>query len=256
MKKLLFLSITAILSLSFFSCGDEDDPDTKRFYLDVKDVKIEATEYNKWHYFSFSKGEVVGVGNADLATDAEWAARTDWDIAFTTLYVRLNCGTSSSTSALGGGFETGATTTSGTQDKLIVFNYTTVAPNVTYTKDSKAAAKTPLVIGRDPEVTYLGSYNNVVSAWISFNNNVSNGGDYLSSRKAFVLKTADGKYVKMLLKSFHEGRSGLEAIQYVKDPETGENTEEIVPITAQKGVITFSYAYQPDGSGALMTERP
>lgn len=253
MKKLLFLFIACMFCLLFFGCESQEEVFSQRFYIDVKESTVEAIEYNKWHYFSFSQGKVVGVGNANLTTDAEWAERTDWDIAFTTLYVRLNGGASSKKNAQGTAVE--MTTLAGT-DKQLVFNTIVGAPtNGTYTKDTKATGKAPLVIGTNPEVTYPGSYNTVVSSWISFNQDVSNGGDYLSSRKTFVMKTADGKYVKVILKSFLEGMTGLEPVEYVKDAETGENTEEIIPSTARKGIITFSYAYQPDGTDALMTEK-
>ena len=241
-----------LLCLSFFSCEEPAPLNTQRLYLEVKDVTIEATEYDVWHYFSFTTGEEVGTGAANAATDKEWQARQDWDIAFTTLHIRTNGGYSGiKGESFGGVFEISELT--GT-DKTLAFNSLALAPSAN--KKAYEADKASIItIGVNPTKTYIGGSNALASTWISFNALIGDAGEHTSARKIFVFRTVDGKYAKVLLKSFIEGKNGLETREYIKDPETGKDTDRIKPAEGRRGVITFSYAYQPNGSESVMTKK-
>lgn len=46
---------------------------------------------DKWTYFSFETGDVVGQSTfADEQEDASWAARTDWDLAICGEHLKTN----------------------------------------------------------------------------------------------------------------------------------------------------------------------
>ena len=66
---------------------DDPQPDNK-----TTEHMVNASSKTDWIYYSLSKAEVVGAG--DASKDAEWAARTDWDIAFQRQYIRTNSGSS------------------------------------------------------------------------------------------------------------------------------------------------------------------
>ena len=251
MKQLILITTILLLCFSFFSCEEKEELNTQRLYLEVKEATIEATEYDVWHYFSFATGEEVGTGAANATTDREWAQRKDWDIAFTTLHVRTNGGYSGIRGeSLGGVFEISELTGS---DKALAFNSLVLAPSANkkaYTADVASI----ITIGVNPTKTYISGSNALASMWVSFNTLIGDIGEYTSTRKTFVFRTVDGKYAKVLLKSFIEGKNGLETREYIKNPETGEDTDRIKPAEGRRGVITFSYAYQPDGSEGVLTK--
>lgn len=66
---------------------DDPQPDNK-----ATEHMVNASSKTDWIYYSLSKAEVVGTGNA--SNEADWAARTDWDIAFQRQYIRTNSGSS------------------------------------------------------------------------------------------------------------------------------------------------------------------
>ncbi len=91
MKRILFF-VTIVFGLT--SCGDgsvEVTPpgQTTQIYVDASDA-------DTWHYLSLSTGEVVGTSTGDdenaAGDNAEWRARTDWDIAIQRYKVRTRGG--------------------------------------------------------------------------------------------------------------------------------------------------------------------
>lgn len=89
MKKIIFSALCALpLIVSLTSCGKKKDepnqPSTPEAV--TKTVTIDASKYETWQYFSFSKGEVVNV--TDYKNDL------NWDMALHRYDVRLNCGES------------------------------------------------------------------------------------------------------------------------------------------------------------------
>lgn len=88
MKKLLLLIFLA----AFASCSDDTggSESEKDRYLNIG-----AVTNDTWTYVSLATGKVVGTSPANSAEhDAEWAQRTDWDLALCGTYMRTNGGTS------------------------------------------------------------------------------------------------------------------------------------------------------------------
>ena len=79
-------------------------------------VVVDATSKTAWHYYSFEQSKFVG--SAEITEDAEWAKRTDWDMAICRYKVRTNSGTS--------GVGKGGTYTC---DEGVKFDALTVAPS-------------------------------------------------------------------------------------------------------------------------------
>jgi hypothetical protein len=103
MKKITLL----LFSLFFAFCVNAQ---VKTYKLNIPGGAFGTTpipEYTKWYYFSFEKGDTIGssvavlenVNPGSLGTeviDTEWAARTDWDIAFHATDIRTNSAASGS----------------------------------------------------------------------------------------------------------------------------------------------------------------
>lgn len=90
MKKILLI-IALVLSLA--ACmnrgGESKVPNLK------DELTIGGLSDDKWTYFSFESGEVVGQSTfASEEEDAAWAARKDWDLAICGEYLKTNGGSS------------------------------------------------------------------------------------------------------------------------------------------------------------------
>lgn len=67
----------------------------------IMSISLNVPDYAQWHYFSFETGTVIGQSDFELkdvapnnygteVPNADWAARTDWDIAFHATDIRTN----------------------------------------------------------------------------------------------------------------------------------------------------------------------
>jgi hypothetical protein len=82
------------MEYELFNNDEEGNPSV----IDVNDG--DYPDYSRWSYFSFATGEIVGTSDftlinvvANIGTEipnGEWAARTDWDIAFHASDIRTN----------------------------------------------------------------------------------------------------------------------------------------------------------------------
>lgn len=227
MKKFL-MSLLVIPALMIASCGDPLPEDGVHKINEVKTKTVSATEWGQWVYFSFDADDVVGTGATTLADDALWAVRTDWDIAFHKGYIKTNSGTSGS--GMGGVIEMGTSAPTYVGGRDITFNVLTLAPVTGYVLDaiSEDYGKQGIITGISPVAFYKGSYSKTMSAWTIFSPDVLQYTVFY--QKVFVLKTANGKYVKLYLTGFTD--------------KFDEN----------QGTITFSYVYQADGSISLKSQ--
>ncbi|MDR2010475.1 MAG: HmuY family protein [Bacteroidales bacterium] len=211
MKKTLLLLTVTFLALSIFTSCDKDD-DPKPATGDTVEIDV-ASSWATWNYFSFSTGEIVGTGSANAEDDAEWKARTDWDIAFTRLYARTNSGISGSGN--GGVIEIGTDNS----DKAAVFANLIDAPASGYIADEEI---NELMIGMNPAtgpVTYNAGGSAKISSWLTMSMPV------VATPKVFALKTADGKYAKIYLKGYQndEGQSNVVVMEYVYQADGSTN---------------------------------
>lgn len=215
MIKKTFLFVALIFAALPFlsSCSDDDDPVIQPASGNEVNIDV-SSSWNKWNYFSFTTGKIVGTGDATEASDAEWKARTDWDIAFTRLYARTNSGVSGS--GQGGVIEIGT----GNTDKASVFNTLNEAPTSGYTADVLSEGD-GLMIAMPPAYYKAGTAA-LINSWLTMSMPV------VVTPKVFVIKTADGKYAKIYLKGYQND-------------------------AGQSGHIAMEYAYQADGSTNLST---
>jgi hypothetical protein len=96
-RTVLFLTLALFLVVS---CSKEDDPQPAT--SETNTMNIDASSDSTWHYFSFSEQQFIGSGTEDPATNAEWFARDDWDIAVMRYFVRTNSGDATTIGSQGG----------------------------------------------------------------------------------------------------------------------------------------------------------
>lgn len=191
-KTTKLLTILIALSLMVISCNKDDDNDNDND-LNATTVKIDASSYTDWVYFSFSTGGLV--------TENDPANSTSWDLGLMRHAFRTNSGTSGSGN--GGVINAGA----------VDFDTYLEAPSNGYTVDDTVligAADDPMHI---PAIPVPGS--SVISyTWGTLDMTTH---QYTMSNNVFVIKTADGKYAKMIVKNYYsdEGTSGNYTIDYV-----------------------------------------
>ncbi len=223
MKKLFTLLFAFTAFFAFHACDDDDEPEPVVSAI-VKEVDIDASAYDKWVYFSFEDGELVGTSDVE-----EKKSGTDWDIAFHRWDVRLNCGESGSGQ---GGAQKMEGHTAKTGWDAVVF-----APETGYSTDGNISVS--IGHGAQGAVYQTVPASDVITggmenpatgekpgSWMNFKHLGGGQREYEITNQIFVIKTAEGKYVKVWLK------------QYLNAENEG-------------GHITMKYAYQADGSTKL-----
>ncbi|MBL0744379.1 HmuY family protein [Chryseolinea lacunae] len=194
---MLFLALTV-----FTACSDDDDDNTpvKLTASEVKDLNSESTK--NFTLFSFANGAVVA--NTDSVS-------SKWDIGFRGTTLVLNGGVSGPGQAQG-------------QIVSGIFDELKEAPADGYTADSQAA-KAIVGSGTSGWYTYTGTTS------------VPNHAILPNAGKVIVLKTADGKYVKVEIISYYKG-----------NPSTTTTTFADLATRPLSRYFTFRYIYQPDGT--------
>jgi hypothetical protein len=198
MNKFMILLIGAIL-LFTISCSDDNnttDPGNGEppKSIVVKDLNADTTGGKIWIFFSLRENKEI---------DKADSASTKWDIAFNKTNIICNSGVR--------GPGNGAIQLL----KGVNFSDLTEAPETGYFQEDEFA---PLAINKsNPEswYNYSGPPNHVITPKPGF---------------VIVMKTADGKYVKLRIISYYKGA-----------PENPDF--DSVP-----RYYTFEYVYQPDGS--------
>ena len=198
--KLKFLAPALLAGfVAFTSCSKEDDkkpePAPAPAPQGAKEIKdLDASDQQKWVYFSFEKGTTVEVTNP-RTTD-------NWDIAFNRLSIRTNGGVSGSGEA--------EVVNTNSKDFAVV----TKAPAEGYEKDRKVTEVGRPAPGQtQPSITEV-EKNPVISGtvmvenskgWCNYNRpkEGENTPHYGVTKYVYVLKTAkDNKYVKIQLTSY------------------------------------------------------
>ncbi|MFA8343766.1 MAG: HmuY family protein [Rhodothermaceae bacterium] len=165
-----------------------------------KTVTIDATSFTDWVYFSFEKGDTLSI--VDPSTSDQW------DLALMRYHFRTNGGSSGSGQA--GVIDLGVVDFDGVKqaqesgyvvdDSISIYSMATH----TYTKIPGSA---------------------VLETWVT-KDMTTMPPTYSSKNKVFLVKTAKGKYAKLIVEN------------YYNDQAIG-------------GHITFKYFYQPNGSTSL-----
>ena len=193
MKK-AFFSI-ALAALTVASCSRDNDDVTstqnqEQTNPNLKLVKdLDASNASEWKYFSFSSGTIVQVTNP--STDLTW------DIAFNRYNIRTNGG--SSGSGQGGVIRT--------ESKNL--SEVTSVPSGTYTADEMKTTYTYVNGTPVPSTTSLNSVIsgdiNTTTGWWSYTPPTPQTGQpkFAVNNWVYIVKTADGKAVKIQLTSYN-----------------------------------------------------
>ena len=213
MKKIIFSALCALpLIVSLTSCGKKKDepnqPSTPEAV--TKTVTIDASKYETWQYFSFSKGEVLNV--TDYKNDL------NWDMALHRYDVRLNCGESGK--GKGGAVFSGKTE----------MDQATTVPTDGYTVDVLGRITVKYEMGPDGhQMEYEEQgFSEVITGkknaqgfasggWLEFSHGPA-GPTYKLSKRVFFVRGADGNIAKVQFTDYQDAE-------------------------LKKGVITFTYTY-------------
>lgn len=200
MKKLTeLLSFTVWAAMLFASCEKTGGEEVTGG--NVKDYKfLDATSYTDWVYFSFSEDKIVEV--SDYQNDLSW------DIAFHRGDLRLNGGAS--------GIGQGEAVNTQETD----WNAVTEAPASGYVKDEIGTITTNFT-GTGIE-TAEEPFSQTLSGWITIDTS-NPPPKYTYHNYVYVVKTADGKYVKLQIYDYKSAKN-------------------------EGAYISFKYQYNADGS--------
>ena len=209
MKKIK-LVLVALISLGMVvaSCSKEDDvkPEVDNGSLKKGEVTLSRkTDYgNDWIYYSFKEAKEVAVAEADHETSL------DWDIAFNRYNVRTNGGES--------GVGVAAVYDAGKVDFTSVMN----APTDGYIVDDTIQI-VKAYIGQAVEwMTSTGNDKFKGCVEMSFG---STGPSYNTNDHVYVVKTADGKYAKLWIKSYYNDSGVAGFINFKYAYQSGDGTK-------------------------------
>lgn len=208
--KLIKLFYVGFIILLFASCekNDVDPKDDDQNNGDTtivhKTIVIDATSYSDWVYFSFKTGDTVSIATPGTSTD--------WDLAFLRNHLKTNSGTSGSGKA--GALDAG---------KITFADYKE-APESGYSVDDTIKISDPNDPTRQTMIDSPG--NKILDGWGAFD--YSGHPPLLTpSDHVYAVKTADGKYAKVWLKSYYnnEAKSGHVTMEYVYQSDGSRNLE-------------------------------
>lgn len=204
MRKVILSLVLSASVLSVVSCNREEDtssviipPTVKPSENKTKEVTLNVEKATDWKYFSFEAGKEVSVTNP--ATDKSW------DVAFLAYMVKVNGGASTTVDAKGEVYRTEQKDFSAVKE---------VPADAKYTKDETGSFK-------------YGDYSNLQTKEDSFNKLISGGfksktgyvsldpaniGKYSSvyapNQWVYIVKTAQGKIVKLQVSDVYGGEKG------------------------------------------------
>ena len=170
--------ILAALVAGIFLTNCKKDSTTPSSNSLAKLYTLNAPNSGSWRYFSFSKGDTVKITGNPLES-------AGWDLAFQQYYIKTNSGKSGK--GIGGAFNTLKTGT-------IEFDSLKIVP------DSAS-----LVIDDSTTFYVAGgstidlSVNSILKNWYNYDNVTH----ILTSKKyVYIVKTADGKFVKLMIDNY------------------------------------------------------
>jgi hypothetical protein len=208
MKYQSHLNIMFLLFTVMLFTGCDDDNESPVIQLEATQVTdLNSVSTTNFTLFSFNENAVIL--NADSAT-------TKWDIGFRGTTIILNGGTSGPGQASG-------------QIVSGIFDELKEAPGEGYLTDS---ADKKAIVGSNGWYTYTGTTS------------VPNHAILPIAGKVLVLKTGDGKYVKVEIISYYQG-----------NPDTTTPAFADLATRPEPRFYTFRCIYQPDGSRNLETTK-
>ncbi len=205
-RLVLMALISLVMVVSSCKKDEETNPDDNTGTLKKGEVTLSRkTSYgNDWIYYSFDKSKEVAVSEADHETSLEW------DIAFNRFNVRTNGGESGSGHAAV--YDAGK----------VEFSVVTTAPTDGYIVDDTIQI---LEAFMGEPIWMVSTGNDVFKGCIGMTFG-SSGPSYNTNDHIYVVKTAEGKYAKLWIKSYYNDNGDA-------------------------GYINFKYAYQSGDSNKL-----
>jgi hypothetical protein len=201
-KSALAATIIASVPPLFTSCDKGDDPEPPKPPVEAKTVSFAAQSHTDWTYFSFAEGKVITVDQAGFKTDAKW------DMGFKRFYIRTNGGASGN--GQGAAYDTGAKSfdavTAVDASKFVHDSEVTVMDTSTMPpKSVKELVNSAFTIK-------VGDKNNL--GWANY---APPSGPWTFNNNVFVVRTADGKFAKVIMKTFlnDEDKSGYITFEYI-----------------------------------------
>lgn len=204
-----FKFLTAVLLSTIFAFSS-----CKKDAVEVSDIKTKevtlskTTDYGEdWIYYSFvTEGEVDGVNNDNYKTS------DNWDIAFNRYNVRTNGGNSGA--ELGGAYDAGQ----------VGWATITEANESGYTVDGEIQIVEAFT---GEGVNYMTSNGSEVFIDCIVREFGATGPVYASNEHVYVMKTANGKYAKIMITNFYNdlGDSGFLSFKYSYQNGNGRTFE-------------------------------
>jgi hypothetical protein len=214
-RRLSGIFILCIFLLSSCEIDHLWDKDHLFSYLEPQNGVFiyDCSDYTQWYFFSFEDGQVIGSCDAmDSLAYGEWYKRTDWDLAFHRQNIKSNSGVSGI--GLGGIMEF-------VQDEFD-FDAVLEAPETGYIVDEPDSVIYDMSQMMSGNIGYAHTgINPVTKDWTVLTDMMSGLWTYAS--KAFIVRTATGKYAKIHLMNFKSDRGA-------------------------SGTVTMKYVYQADGT--------
>lgn len=196
----------------------------------------------KWYYFSFESGDVVGTSTAVIASGTEvidetWTERNDWDIAFHGPNLRTNSGTSGE--GLGGAVKMD-----------VAFEDVTTAPESGYSVDrilnDETSQRSIFGMNAMPPTMAYTSQSEASFGWV-----VAAMSGNTVTPTVLVVRTATGKYAKVYLKEFDkDGLSGNFVFDYFYQADGSTN---LAPSTGLNSVNQFALSVYPNPASDFVT---
>ena len=193
MRKLFYLIPVAFALLT--SCSKEDSGKP----IQSQTFEVNSTGSTTWKYFSFAKNDTIVV--------ADPLNSTEWDLAFQRYRIKTNGGKS--------GSGKGSVANSYLKGQAGFDALKVVPDTATFTVDESIS-----IAVQQGYATYI--VNPEIYTWFTIEL-APQGTQIVPSDFIYIVKTNDGKFAKVWIKSYYSA-------------------------TNASGHITFQYKYQPDGS--------
>lgn len=191
LKDMLVLLVSLLV---FFTSCDKNagtSPEPVKSELLKGTVSFDTTGWANWVYYSFDKESVVEID--------DFVNSMEWDIGFHYYDVRVNCGTAGP--GLGGTYNAGK----------VEYASVTEAPETGYSLNDSINIIVDFSGFPPPHITVPG--DTILDTWMTFTGPPPT---FTLNDNIYVIKTAQGKYVKIWLKDFFDdkGESGYVKMQY------------------------------------------
>ena len=203
MKKIFALAC-AVMTVFATSCSKDDNGGGNGGNVvgETKQASVDASVSRTWQYFSFAEGKIVGSGTD--ADNAEWFAKTTWDMAISRYNLRFNGGSAYTSGGQGGVY---------TCDENVAFSSITSIPDgAVFATDETITSE-----GMGGTTTTVKSKAEVIKFKTDSEGNKVMPPVYLKA-PCYIVRTANGSYYKVEFTQYKDAnnKSGMVEFNYAK----------------------------------------